>query len=188
MIRPIGSEVEEPVDVRIIAATNQKLDEMVREGKFRLDLYYRLNVVEFLIPPLRQRREDIGILATQFLEEFNKRFQTGTTYSREVIEVFKGYSWPGNIRELRHVVESMVVMSTGTVLTVENLPSELLNEVAPSPASYFERGATLKQATAALERAMILDALGKHHTNAATAEVLGLSAAALIRKRQKYDI
>ena len=86
MIRPIGSEVEEPVDVRIIAATNQKLDEMVREGKFRLDLYYRLNVVEFLIPPLRQRREDIGILATQFLEEFNKRFQTGTTYSREVIE------------------------------------------------------------------------------------------------------
>ena len=123
-VRAIGSTEMVPVDVRIISATNRDLAGMVQNGTFRLDLYYRLNVIELKIPPLRQRRDEIPLLAYRFLQEFNERYGTNKEFSPEVIESFRAYPWPGNIRELRHVVESLVVLGPEQIISPEHLPGE----------------------------------------------------------------
>ncbi len=124
-IERLGGSRPVKVDVRVIAATNRNLEEMMREGKFREDLYYRLNVVPIFIPPLRERREDIPVLVYHFLDLFREQYAKEVRIAPEVMDAFMEYPWPGNVRELRNVVERMVILDTDGILTGEDLPAEL---------------------------------------------------------------
>ncbi len=116
------------VNVRVIAATNSSLDEAVSLGKFRPDLYYRLNVVPIVLPPLRDRREDISLLIDFFLNDSNKRNQRKVFFSKETFEFFKKYPWPGNVRELQNLIERLVIMADHDMVTLSELPSYMLAE------------------------------------------------------------
>ncbi|AAC06546.1 sigma-54-dependent Fis family transcriptional regulator [Aquifex aeolicus] len=124
-IERIGGTRPIKVDVRIIAATNRDLESMVREGKFREDLYYRLNVVPIFIPPLRERKEDIPVLVHYFLEKFSKEYNKEVSITQEVMDAFMKYEWKGNVRELQNVLERMVILDTDGVLSEEDLPPEI---------------------------------------------------------------
>ncbi len=124
-IERLGSTKPIKVDVRIIAATNRNLEELIKEGKFREDLYYRLNVVPIYIPPLRERKEDIPVLTQHFLDMFNREYNKNVKLSQEVLDAFLRYHWPGNVRELQNVIERMVILDIDGVLTKEDLPPEI---------------------------------------------------------------
>ncbi len=112
-----------PVDVRIVAATNRNIKEMVKTGSFRDDLYYRLNVVSIEIPPLRERKEDIPLLVLSFLKKINKKYGFERRFSLAVLEHFMHHSWPGNIRELENVIEQMLVMTDDEEIDIGHLPN-----------------------------------------------------------------
>ena len=124
-VERLGSSKPVKVDVRIVAATNRDLESMVREGKFREDLYYRLNVVPIFIPPLRERRDDIPVLVQHFLERFKKEYGKEVSISAEVMDAFMEYEWKGNVRELQNILERMVILDSDGKLTEEDLPPEL---------------------------------------------------------------
>jgi len=126
---------EVSVDVRVIAATNRNLEQLVEEGKFREDLYYRLNVAIMTLPPLRERRDDILELATSFVNEFNKKFGRKISgFTPEAADLMEAYQWKGNVRELRNVIERVVLLETGTVISKESL-SFLRPPSAPTASS-----------------------------------------------------
>ncbi len=120
-IEPIGGAPKK-VNVRIIAATNRNLEELVKEGKFREDLYYRLNVIPIFVPPLRERKEDIRPLVDFFLEKFNKKYGKNVSISKGVMMIFEEYDWPGNVRELENLIERLVITSSDLVITPDDLP------------------------------------------------------------------
>ena len=123
---PVGSNRTQKVDVRIITATNRDLEKMVREGRFRDDLYYRLNVFQLVMPPLRERLEDLPVLADFFLKRYGERNRRGVlSLAPETLQAFRDYSWPGNIRELENVIERGVIVCQGDVLTPGDLPPAL---------------------------------------------------------------
>jgi len=122
-IEKIGRGSNIPVNVRVIAATNQPLEEMLRDKFFRQDLYYRLNVISLTIPPLRERRADILLLADHFLHRFNEKYEKSVVITREVYDLLENYDWPGNIRELQNCIESCVIMCSGDFLTPHELPA-----------------------------------------------------------------
>ncbi|MBU3914943.1 sigma 54-interacting transcriptional regulator [bacterium] len=121
-ISRVGGTKEKPVDIRIIAATNRNLEEMVRQGDFREDLFYRLNVVPILIPPLRERKEDIPFLLIHYLENFNRKYNREISLSQTAINMLCTYNWPGNIRELANLIERIVVTSQETLIKPAHLP------------------------------------------------------------------
>ncbi len=125
---PIGGTQNVKVDVRIVAATNKVLKELVESGAFRQDLYYRLNVVEISIPPLRLRKQDILPLVNHFLNKLNKKYNTSRYFTDEVLHVFTEYPWKGNIRELKHLVERLVVTSDTIAITLNMLPNQLYSD------------------------------------------------------------
>jgi transcriptional regulator with PAS, ATPase and Fis domain len=126
-IRRVGGTEEIPIDVRIIAATNQDLKKRIEEGRFREDLFYRLNVISFNMPPLRQRKDDIPLLANHFLAEFcEKQQKKPKRFAPEVINVFEAYPWPGNVRELENMVERIVAIEDRETITSKSLPDEML--------------------------------------------------------------
>jgi two-component system, NtrC family, nitrogen regulation response regulator NtrX len=183
----VGDDEPITVDVRVIAATNKDLEEEISKGNFREDLFYRLNVIPFYVPPLRERKEDIPLLARHFLKEFS------ATYSRrpreiteEAMEVLMRYSWPGNVRELRNVIERLVIMNP-TVHKIErkHLPPLMHREGSRNTSGF----STLHQARAAYERDYILKKLDENHGNVSrTAEVLGLERSHLYRKMKTLGI
>lgn len=125
---PVGDSTPIKVDVRVVAATNQDLAEKVHVGTFRRDLYYRLNVVRLIIPPLRDRRDDIPLLVEHFLGKFSHKFQKPlNAATNKVMELFMSYPWPGNVRELEHIVEHAAVLCPASVITVEDLPQDFTN-------------------------------------------------------------
>ena len=188
-VRAIGSTEMVPVDVRIISATNRNLAEMVQNGTFRLDLYYRLNVIELKIPPLRQRRDEIPLLAYRFLQEFNERYGTHKELSPEVIESFRAYPWPGNIRELRHVVESLVVLGPDQIISQEQLPAEFRENQMSRRAELSTYGdAGLKTIMGSIERQLLRDALEKFPTAAEAAAYLKIDPSTLAKKRRRYGL
>ena len=150
------------VDARIIAATNADLEGAVQKGEFREDLYYRLNVITVKLPPLRQRSEDIPLLAQAFLERFSRENEKEiSSIEPAALEILLDYHWPGNVRELENVIERAVVLSTGPALTVDLLPSsvrEPSNGLLP-PTSLPAQGISLKEAVGAYERQLIIRAL-----------------------------
>jgi two-component system nitrogen regulation response regulator NtrX len=185
---PIGREEPVTVDVRVIAATNKDLEEEIARGNFREDLFYRLNVVPFVVPPLRERKEDIPVLARHFLREFSAQYGRRTReIADEALDVLTRYSWPGNVRELRNVIERIVIMNpTVPRLERKHMPSVLYREGSRRSLGEFS---TLHQARAAYERDYILKKLDENNGNVSrTAEVLGLERSHLYRKMKTLGI
>lgn len=193
-IRRVGDTKPIEIDIRVIAATNRNLEEEIKNGKFRQDLYYRLNVVPLKSPALRERREDIGLLAHYFLKKYAKEYaREAQSFDPRVLERMKTFDWPGNVRQLENLIEQMVVMSEGKTLTFESLPPPLSEgapvEPAVVPTDSWDLKAALAKITAYTEECMIRKALVHTHNNKTKAsELLGISRRALIYKVQEYKI
>ena len=184
----VGGEKTIKVDARLIAATSRNLEELVSNGKFREDLYYRLNVVPVFLPSLRERKEDTSLLAEYFLKKYNAENKKSVVIKPEVIDVFMDYDWPGNVRELENTIERLVVMSAGKALTKADLPLNIKDRSIKSKYGIQAKDA-LPSTIEDIERARILDAL----TNAAwnqskAAKTLGITARQIGYKIQKYEI
>jgi two-component system, NtrC family, nitrogen regulation response regulator NtrX len=185
---PVGGDEPVTVDARVIAATNKDLDEEISKGNFREDLFYRLNVIPFHVPPLRERSEDIPQLARHFLKEFSDAYsRRAKELSNDAIDALMRYAWPGNVRELRNLIERMVIMNpTATRLERKHLPPLVYRDGGRRSVSEFS---TLHQARAAYERDYILKKLDENHGNISrTAEVLGLERSHLYRKMKTLGI
>lgn len=185
---PVGSDEEVAVDVRVVAATNKNLEDEIGKGNFREDLFYRLNVVPFFVPPLRERKEDIPLLARYFLREFAAEYgRRSIDITEDAVEVLMRYTWPGNVRELRNVVERMVIMNpTAARFDRKHLPALMQRDSGRKPSQEFS---TLHQARAAYERDYILRKIEENHGNISrTAEVLGLERSHMYRKMRTLGI
>ncbi len=183
---PVGGTEPLPVDVRIVAATNRDLDEEIRRGTFRADLYYRLNVIALHLPPLQERREDIPILAEAFLQRVAKhRSETTKRLTTEALDVIMGYDWPGNVRELENALEHAAILSRGSDIEVDMLPVRLRE---PKPHPLVSDRPQANPTLDAIERSYImwvLQAEGGNKTKAA--ESLGIDPSTLYRKLARYD-
>lgn len=183
----VGGTVPLDLNVRIVAATNRDLQAMVAEGKFRGDLYYRLNVIPLLIPPLSERKEDIIPLAFFYFEKFNKKYNFNKRYSPRVVELMSAYSWPGNVRELENLTERLVVTSPGEEIGDEQLPECFNREINITGIASGEV-VTLKKATENLEKILIKRALKQCGTTRKAAVALGISQPSVVRKAKKYGL
>jgi PAS domain S-box-containing protein len=177
---PLGAVKPQKADVRIVAATNKNLARMVQEGRFREDLYYRLNVIKLELPPLAERKEDVPLLVDHFLKRFNLRMNKRiTSVSPEVMHIFMRYDFPGNIRELENALEHAFVLCNGPQIREEHLPQELLNRARGAPLNLSAGKDALKMA----ERQTLLKMLERHGGNRRKAAAdLGISAVTLWRK------
>ena len=180
----VGGTVPIKVDIRLLAATNADLESLVKSGEFREDLFYRLNVVQIELPPLRDRREDIPLLARHFLKEFSRKNRKEIdSISPEAMRILQSYRWPGNIRELKNAIESMVVLAKGPILEKDDLPAALRkSEAAPSSSS---TPLNLKTMGKELVKKALVQA-GNNKTEAA--RMLGISRRTLYRKLKEYGI
>jgi two-component system, NtrC family, nitrogen regulation response regulator NtrX len=186
---PVGSDEPVTVDARVIASTNKDLEEEIARGNFREDLFYRLNVIPFYVPPLRERKEDIPLLARHFLKEFSATYgRRPREITDEAVDALMRYSWPGNVRELRNVIERIVIMNPTTMrFDRKNLPPLVYRD--GSRRSAGTEFSTLHQARSAYERDYILKKLDENHGNVSrTAEVLGLERSHLYRKMKTLGI
>ena len=186
---PVGGDEPITVDVRVIASTNKDLEEEISKGNFREDLFYRLNVIPFFVPPLRERKEDIPLLARHFLKEFASAYgRRSREMTDDAIEALMHYSWPGNVRELRNVIERIVIMNpTTTRFERKHLPPLVYRNGGRRTAG--TEFSTLHQARDAYERDYILKKLDENHGNVSrTAEVLGLERSHLYRKMKTLGI
>ncbi len=185
VIEPLGTNRRISVDVRIVASTNRDLEKSMREGKFREDLYFRLNVFQVKLPPLRERKEDIGALAETFLSGFARDLgKSAPRLTPETIAALQSYGWPGNVRELRNLMERVAVLCKDEVVGASLIRSSLPTEVAPT-----QTDLNLEQALAELERRMILDALAASADNKhAAAKLLGIGERTLWTKLKKHGI
>ena len=196
--RPIGATEEREVDVRIIAATNINLETLVRKGKFRKDLYYRLSLINIFIPPLRERGEDVTLLANYFLEKFIKEYNVKEKkFTPDALEKLRHHSWPGNVRELRNIVESAVLMSQGTLITSSDIhikPAFIRDTITSRKAAEESDKIVLQFDVKEfnmenIERAVIIEALKFTNWNKKrAADMLGISRMNLLRKIKKYGI
>ena len=189
----VGGNETIKIDIRVIAATNQNLEKMVKEGRFRQDLYYRMNVVCLNSVPLRERKEDIRLLADHFLHKFSYENDRGILkFDDEAMAALEKYDWPGNVRELANVAERAVIMSTGSVIFIEDLPLALRDKsVSAQNETEKDRctGHTLKEMIKQEESKLIKQALLRNQGNKMkTAKELGISRRALIYKTQEYEI
>jgi two-component system nitrogen regulation response regulator NtrX len=184
---PVGSSQTVAVDVRVIAATNKNLEQELSRGTFRQDLFYRLNVIPFFVPPLRERKEDIPTLAKYFLGEFCAEYgKRPRELSDAALEILLRYPWPGNVRELRNLVERLVIVCPQVHIEPHHLPPELFRGVAESPQHPYS---TLHEARSAYEREFILRKLQENRWNMTqTASALGLERSHLYRKMKSLGI
>ncbi len=179
---PLGGREPLEVDVRVIATTNKNLEEEIAHGNFREDLFYRLNVIPFFVPPLRERREDIPPLVRGFLAELGREYgRPNVEIAPEAVEAMQGYPWPGNVRELKNIVERMLILNPRAArLEWRHLPAPMLKAKAAGPGEEF---ASLQQAREAYERDFILRKIDECHGNMSrAAEALGLERSHLYRK------
>lgn len=184
----IGSVESIPIDVRIISATNKDLMSLVHEGKFREDLYYRLNVVPISIPPLRERPEDIIPMIRIFLNQNNIKMKEHKEIDSKTIAILMKYAWPGNVRELQNIIERLVITTKGTVIMPENLPSFIYDTAVGEGSLAVPVVRSLKDALAHSEREILLKAQEQYRTTRAMAKALGISQPTVVRKMQKYAI
>jgi DNA-binding NtrC family response regulator len=186
--RRLGGRSEQSVDVRVIAATNLDPDEAVKQGKLREDLYYRLNVFAFGLPPLRDRREDLPLLTQAFINEFNTRNQKNIAgVDQQAMRLIEQYAWPGNVRELRNVIERATILSAGPFIEPKHLPAALSADPAPEhqPQVALGPGTTVEEA----ERRLIMMTLEHTRDNKTrAAEILGISLKTLHNKLNKLRL
>lgn len=186
---PVGGSRPVYVDTRVIAATNKDLEEEIVRGNFREDLFYRLNVIPFSVPPLRERKEDIALLVAEFLSEFGQQYgRPRMEISEAALGQLRGYSWPGNVRELRNVMERVLILNP-KVLRIEIKHLPMLVQRTDGRANGREEFSTLQQAREAYERDYILKELDRSHGNVSrAAESLGLERSHLYRKMKALGI
>ncbi|WP_461209790.1 sigma-54-dependent transcriptional regulator [Desulfocurvus sp. DL9XJH121] len=188
----VGGSKEVEVDIRVVTATNADLAAAVERGDFREDLYYRLNVVLINMPPLRERREDIPLLAAHFLDKYAKENQSRITgFSPEALDYMSGYDWPGNVRQLQNVVERCVVLAPGDTIRVEDLPAEVRDEESQfkSAVDLLPFRLNLADTLEKIEAALVRRALARNDfVKVKTAESLGVSKSLLQYKLKKYNL
>jgi len=189
LVRPVGGTRNLSINVRVIAATNKSLQEAVRLKMFREDLYYRLSVIPIVIPPLRERREDIGPLAEHFVAKYKvKNRREGLEVSTKTLDCLRDYSWPGNVRELENVIERAVVISKGPEIQPEELLIDEHSKVVPRMVSASQPRNT-GPCLASVERERIIDALRRYSGNRSkSARELGISRTGLYYKMKRYRI
>ncbi|MGH9847402.1 MAG: sigma-54 interaction domain-containing protein, partial [Blastocatellia bacterium] len=185
----VGETETRHVDVRFLAATNRDLSKMAADGRFREDLFFRLKVVPLHLPPLRERREDIPLLADYFLQEIGQRYgRPGLHFEKEVFRYFQTYAWPGNVRELKHTIERLAVITESDNLSIRDLP-ENLTETTGNAANVLiqlpDDGIDLEE----VEREILRQALDKHGGNQTrAAQYLNITRSALIYRIQKFGL
>lgn len=179
----LGSNKTIKVDVRIIAATNRNLEEMVEKGLFREDLFYRLNVVPLRVAPLRERKSSIIPLAEHFLQVFNEKYDMKKIISKEVLKYFFEYSWPGNVRELRNLIEMLVVTTVEETITKDNLPLHLTRYESIFLENNIPK---MSEALEQVEKQLIFKAYEKHKNVRDASKALGIDPSTFVRKRKKY--
>jgi two-component system response regulator HydG len=183
-VKPVGSTELRRIDVRIIAATNRDLDSAIKAGAFRQDLYFRLNVVQIKLPPLRERKSDIPLLVTSFLEKFSASQQTSRDISEDAMRQLIAYDWPGNVRELENAIERAVALGSGPILHVGDLPSNLQY---PTSERLPEKNELVPLEE--LERRAILRTLRETAGDKlAAARILGIGKTTLYRKLKQYNL
>jgi transcriptional regulator with PAS, ATPase and Fis domain len=182
----IGGKKEKQVNVRVVAATNKDLMQMVEANEFREDLYYRLNILNITLPPLRERTEDIPVLATEFMRSFATHYRKPVeVIPSETQRLLDGYHWPGNVRELRNILEQAVLLARGRTLDPELLPQMIYRAGPPEEIIRIPLGSTMKEA----EKEIILRTLEAQDGNKKiTAEILGISRRSLYNKLAEYGI
>jgi two-component system response regulator PilR (NtrC family) len=195
-IEPVGSSESFNVDVRVIAATHRDLEKSVQDGKFREDLFYRLNVIPVKIPALKERREDIPLLISYFLKKFVSADKSNElSFTPESIDLLMSYDWPGNVRELENVIERLVILRGGNEILPEELPAKIYR-TNPLVSSQYktlfelpESGVDLKQILSDIEDSLIIQALNKTHGNKNQAsKLLQLNRTTLIEKLKKKGL
>jgi len=185
----VGGTKYNRVDVRIIAATNQNLQYKIKNGTFRKDLYFRLNVIPILLPPLRERKDEVIELAQYFLEKFNNKYKLNKTFDESIMDRFLKYDWPGNVRELENMIERLVVTTQNHIIssakfqeimsTVEadsRVPRIKINEIMP-----------LKEAVYEVEKMIIEEAIKKYGSTHKASKVLGIDQTTVARKLKKLQ-
>jgi len=189
-IRPVGDSKTKTINVRVIAATSKNLKEEAAKGNFREDLFYRLNVLQINIPPLRERIEDIPVLCQHFIHQFNASLNKNiTSITPESMFLIRSHRWPGNVRELENVIEHAMVVADGNRILPENLPAEFVKSAPHGEDEAVIEGGSLKDAQKALEKKMIIRALeetGGNRTQAA--KILEISHPSLLSKIKTYRI
>jgi two-component system NtrC family response regulator len=183
IIEPVGSEITRRIDVRVIGATNLDLQRRVRQGNFREDLFYRLNVIPIVVPSLAERRDDIPVLVKEFIRKFEPKSKI--TAARELLERLSTYSWPGNVRELENLIERMVIMRRSNSLTVENLPPDFDQPVSDDLDTAMTGHLTFHEAEEKLVR-NALDKCGWNKSKAA--KYLNVPRHVLLYRMKKYGI
>jgi transcriptional regulator with GAF, ATPase, and Fis domain len=206
-IQPLGEQKPQKVDVRIIAATNTDLEAMVADGRFREDLYYRLNVIRLRVPPLRERRSEIPAIVNYYVNHYSAKFgRLDITFTPQTVDLLMVFDWPGNVRQLTNEVQRIVARAEdGAVINPDNLSPELRRTASPAntqtqlsqthglaasaAAGAISQGLTLADAMAELERRMIAEALRKHNGNISrAARELGLTRRGLYLKLGRHDL
>lgn len=184
----IGGTQPQKLDLRIIAATNQDLERLVKKGLFREDLYYRLNVIPIYIPPLRMRREDIALLAKHYLDYYNRKYNRQKTLSHSALETLNQHTWPGNVRELKNLLERIVVIINDDLITRDHLRSITQKVEQQDYLSGLQNNLQLGEAVAQVEKELISQALLSEKSTRGAASVLGVSQPTIVRKARKYGI
>ncbi len=187
-MRPVGEERSRQVDVRVLAATHRDLEALVKAGRFREDLFYRLNVVRLQVPPLRDRPDDVALLARHFLDRFAERFGLASLHVPEaLLDRLRAHRWPGNVRELENALESLVALSPPEGLDLSLLPFG--QEAGPAPAAGEDGPLGLKGRVEAYERGLVVEALrGARGNRSEAARRLGISRVTLHDKLKKYGL
>lgn len=182
----VGGEKTIPVDVRVLSATNRNLSKMIEEGKFREDLYYRLNVLSLEIPPLRERKEDIPLLIERFLREFHKRSGVFRTISDKAMYKLIDYEWAGNVRELRNVIGKICVNAENSIITEKDLPEYIYKSCFKYDSDIENIG--LEEYLNAIEKNVLMNMLAKHNNKSEIARKLKIPRISLYRKLEKYNL
>lgn len=200
-VRRIGSSQQISTDFRLISATNQNLKQLVAENKFRMDLYYRLNVISITVPPLRDRKEDIIPLVKYYLKYYSDRYKREKSFSNDVLDDFLNYNWPGNVRELKNVVERLVLASEDSI-TLKRLPDNVFSssthfdfpktspveEYSRSLEWIYDRDMSLEENLEQYEKKILKCTIDKHKTMTSAAIALGISQPTISRKVAKYEL
>jgi len=185
-ITRVGSTSKIKIDTRVIVATNRDLQAMVNEGRFRQDLFYRLNVLPVTIPPLRERMEDIPVLAEYFLDVFNSKYQTDKKFDSEVINAFGKYDWPGNVRELLHFVERLVVTTEADTITCKKLPEFFSPQASTAGKVICTDLIPLKKAKKEVEKQLVTRAYEIYQSTYKAGEVLEIDQSTVVKLLKKY--
>jgi DNA-binding NtrC family response regulator len=181
--RPVGATQAITVDLRVLAATNRDLEHLVRQGAFREDLFYRLNVIALRVPPLRERRDDIAALAEHFLQRFARRQGRSLTLARPALERLLGHAWPGNVRELENAMERTAILARGDIVEPDDLPP------AVASVAVLSAEAPAAETLAEAERTHILQVLARHGgSHSRAADALGIGRTTLWRKLKDYGL